>query len=65
MQFTEAIAKSIKADLDAKEISITFRVPWESLDDALELAQFMGKDAQDLTLDVTPRQLPMFPKKKG
>ena len=65
MKFATAIVKSIKADLDAKDISITFKVPWNDLDEALELAQYMGKDASDMNLDVTPRQLRMFKGKEA
>ena len=64
MQFNGAAIKSLKADLDKKDITISITVPFEQLDDALELANFMGRDRQDMTVTVTPRQLPMFEKAK-
>ncbi len=64
MQFTAAEFTAVKADIDKKEIRITFAVPLDQLDEAEELTNFMGKDRQDMTVNITPRQLPLLDKEK-
>jgi len=57
-----AKAKSVKADLAKKEISISFTMPMndENTETANELSQYVGKDAGHVELSITPRQIPMF-----
>ncbi len=60
MQFSNAELKSIKADISRKDISITFVVGLEQLEEAEQLANFMGPDASDMNITIEPRQLPML-----
>jgi hypothetical protein len=59
MQFKQAIVKSVKADLAAGSITLSFTIGMEERKAAEELAFFVGKDAADLTLDISPHTVPM------
>ena len=58
-----AKAKAVKADIAKREITIsfTFNMDDEELAIAEELSQYVDKDAGEVELLITPRQLPMFP----
>jgi hypothetical protein len=57
-----AKAKSVKADIAKKEITISFVADMndENMAIADELAFFVDKDAGDVELKVLPRQIKMF-----
>ena len=55
-------AKSLKADIAKKEITISFVADMneENLAEADELAFYVAKDAGDIEILITPRQQKMF-----
>ena len=60
MKFGSAIVSSVKADLSKKEITISFKMDIHYLEEAEELAHYVGEDKGDVELVVTPRQTQMI-----
>jgi hypothetical protein len=59
-----ARVKAVRADVGRQELTLVFsvRLDEESLDAAQELAQFLDKDAGDVEIKISPRQIPLLPK---
>jgi len=60
MRFPIAKARSVRADIAAKKITLSFTVDLSELDQAEQLAAYCEEDAGDVALEITPRQPPLF-----